>query len=31
LTKCVLTIGRTFAENRKKKKINTRPSFRIEE
>lgn len=31
LTKCVLTIGRTFAENRKKKKINTRPSFTIEE
>ena len=31
LTKCVLTIGRTFAEDRKKKKINTRPSFTIEE
>lgn len=31
LTKCVLTIGRTFAENRKNKKINTRPSFTLEE
>ena len=33
LTKCVLTIGRTFAEEkkRKRKKINTRPSFTIEE
>lgn len=31
LTKCVLTIGRTFAEDRKKRKINTRPSFTIEE
>lgn len=31
LTKCVLTIGRTFAEDKRKKKINTRPSFRIEE
>lgn len=31
LTKCVLTIGRTFAEDRKRKKINTRPSFTIEE
>ena len=31
LTKCVLTIGRTFAEGKKRKKINTRPSFKIEE
>ena len=31
LTKCVLTIGRTFAEDRKKKNINTRPSFTVEE
>ena len=31
LTKCVLTIGRTFAEDKKKKKINARPSFTIEE
>lgn len=31
LTKCILTIGRTFAENRKSKKINTRPSFTVEE
>ena len=31
LTKCVLTIGRTFAEDKKRKKINKRPSFTIEE
>lgn len=31
LMKCVLTIGRTFAEEEKRKNINTRPSFTIEE
>jgi len=32
LTKCVLIIGRTFAEEkRKRKKINARPSFKIED
>ena len=31
LRDCVLIIGRTFAEEKKKKNINTRPSFTIEE